>query len=176
MGRDRVRRPGRDLTDQALHPEKVRDLTGALSVEMTAITPEPSLSLLQVLEIVLVSRATGAGVPFARSERTVSDRPVRGSSTLSWQWSRSPSGIWLEIAPSALSTIFALDERTRRLLQSRLFAICDLATVHPVPGPTGNLIVDAGTFVLRYSLDLAGKRLVIEGLEEAGPLRLGLLG
>lgn len=110
--------------------------------------------------------ATAAGVPFARFERTVSERPPRGT-TLSWQWSRSPAGIWLEIAPPALSAVFGLDERTRRSLQSRLFALAELATVHPVPGPAMNLIADAGSFLLRYSLDLAGKRIVIEGLTQA---------
>jgi hypothetical protein len=77
----------------------------------------------------------------------------------------------VEIVPSALSAVFALDERTRRSLQRRLFAIVDLASVHPVPGPTRNLIVAAGSFDLRYSLDLAANRVTIEGLEAADPSR-----
>jgi hypothetical protein len=82
----------------------------------------------------------------------------------------------VEIAPSAIAAVFALDERTRRSLQSRLFAIVDLASVHPVPGPTDNLIVAAGNFDLRYSLDLAAKRVTIDGLEAADPSRRTLTG
>jgi len=84
--------------------------------------------------------------------------------------------MWLEIAPSALSAVFALNERNRRSLQSRLFAIAELATVHPVPGPAMNLIADSGNFVVHYSLDLAGKRIVIDGLAQTDPSRLGLAG
>jgi hypothetical protein len=82
----------------------------------------------------------------------------------------------VEIAPCAISPVFALDERTRRSLQSRLFAIADLASVYPVPGPTRNLIVAAGGFELRYSLDLAAKRVTIEGIDAADPSRLNLAG
>jgi hypothetical protein len=106
----------------------------------------------------------------------VSEPSPRGAPPPFWQWSRSPSGIWLEIAPSALSAVFALDERNRRSLQSRLCAIAELATVHPVPGPAMNLIADGGDFVVRYSLDLAGKRIVIDGVTQADPSRLGLAG
>jgi len=106
----------------------------------------------------------------------VSEPSPRGALPLSWQWSRSPSGIWLEIAPSALSAVFALDERSRRSLQSRLCAIAELASVHPVPGPAMNLIAESGDFVVRYSLDFSGKRIVIDSLAQADPSRLGLAG
>lgn len=86
---------------------------------------------------------------------------------MTWQWARSPAGVWLEIAPAALSAVFALDERTRRALQSRLFAVSELASVHPIPAPAKNLIVAAGGFELRYSLDSSGKRVIIEGVEQA---------
>jgi hypothetical protein len=82
----------------------------------------------------------------------------------------------VEIAPYALSAVFALDERTRRSLQSRLFAIADLASVHPVPGPTRNLIVAAGSFDLRYSLDLAASRVTIEGVDVADGSRMNVAG
>jgi hypothetical protein len=95
---------------------------------------------------------------------------------MSWQWSRSPSGVWLEIVPSALSAVFALNERTRRSLQSSLFAIADLAAVHPLPGSARNLIIAANGLVLRYSLETAEKRVVIEAVEEANLSRLGMAG
>jgi len=143
---------------------------------MTAILHRRPLRFCRCLKSLLFLAPAADGVPFARFERTVSERPPRGAPPPSWQWARSPSGICLEIEPSALSAVFALDERTRRSLQSRLFAIAELATVHPIPGPAMNLIVDAGSFVLRYSLDLPGKRVVIDGLDQTAPSRPGLAG
>jgi hypothetical protein len=93
-----------------------------------------------------------------------------------WQWARSPSGIWIEIAPAALSKVFALDERMQRSLQSRLFAVAELAAVHPVPGPVRNLIVTAGGFDVHYSLDLASGRVTVEALEESDRSNLELAG
>jgi hypothetical protein len=84
--------------------------------------------------------------------------------------------VWVEIAPSAIAAVFALDERTRRSLQSRLFAIVDLASVHPVPGPARNLIVAGGSFDVRYSLDLQAKRVTIEGIQAPGLSTLNLAG
>jgi hypothetical protein len=100
----------------------------------------------------------------------VSDPSQTGSH--SWQWARCPSGISLEISPPAIGPIFALDERTRRTVQSRLLAIADLAVAHPVPGPAGNLIVSAGNVEVRYSLDMAARRVLIEGLQAAPGSRL----
>jgi hypothetical protein len=85
-----------------------------------------------------------------------------------WQWARSRSGVWIEIAPPVLSKVFALDERTQRSLQTRLFAIAELASVHPVPGPTRNLIVATHRFEVRYSLDRGWSRVIVEGLDLAG--------
>ena len=73
----------------------------------------------------------------------------------------------LEIAPTAIGPIFALDERTRRTLQARLAAIADLAVAHPIPGPAHNLIVCAGNVEVRYSLDLAARRVLVEGIQAA---------
>jgi hypothetical protein len=80
----------------------------------------------------------------------------------------------VQIAPPAIAKVFELDERTRRTLQSRLFAVVDLASVHPVPGPTHNLIVAGSSFDVRYSLDLQAKRVIIEGIEAPGLSDLNL--
>ena len=106
----------------------------------------------------------------------MSDRSLGGGPSALWQWARSPSGVWVEIAPSAIAAVFALDERTRRSVQGRLFAIADLATVHPVPGPARNLIVAGGSFDVRYSLDLQEKRVIIEGIEAPGLSNLNRAG
>jgi len=103
----------------------------------------------------------------------VSDRSAQ---VAFWQWARSPSGVWIEIAPAVLSRVFALDERTQRSLQSRLFAVAELAAVHPVPGPTRNLIVAAGGLDVRYSLDLAAGRVTVEAIEENDRSGLELAG
>jgi hypothetical protein len=84
--------------------------------------------------------------------------------------------VWVEIAPSAIAAVFALEERIRRSLQNRLFAIVDLASVHPVPGPAQNLIVAGGSFEVRYSLDLEAKRVIIEGVGAPGLSKLNLAG
>jgi len=73
-----------------------------------------------------------------------------------------------------LSKVFALDERTQRSLQSRLFAVAELAAVHPVPGPARDLIVAAGRFNVRYSLDLGSSRITVEAIEESDRSALDL--
>jgi hypothetical protein len=121
-----------------------------------------------------LSENATAGAALARSDGYLSDGSVIGGRPAFWQWARSPSGVWVEIAPSAIAAVFALEERVRRSLQTRLFAIVDLASVHPVPGPAQNLIFAGDSFEVRYSLDLQAKRVTIEGIEAPGRSNLNL--
>ena len=77
-----------------------------------------------------------------------------------WTWARSPGGVRLEVAPSAMMTLLVLDEDTQQRLQHMLFDIADASA--PESWPHVPLWLTLGRTTVRYSLDAHKVAIVVD--------------
>jgi len=77
-----------------------------------------------------------------------------------WVWARSPGGVRLEVAPSAMMSLLVLDEETQQRLQHMLFEIADASD--PSSWPRVPLFLTLRRTTVRYSLDSAKAAIVID--------------
>jgi hypothetical protein len=77
-----------------------------------------------------------------------------------WTWARSPGGVRLEVAPSAMVTLLVLDDDTQQRLQHMLFDIADASA--PESWPRVPLSLSLGRTTVRYSLDPQKVAIVVE--------------
>jgi hypothetical protein len=66
-------------------------------------------------------------------------------------WARSPRGVRLEVAPSAMMSLLVLDDATQQRLQHMLFDIADASP--PSSWPQVPLLLSVRRTSVRYSLD-----------------------
>jgi len=77
-----------------------------------------------------------------------------------WVWARSPGGVRLEVAPSAMVSLLVLDDETQQRLQQMLFEIADAS--EPQSWPRVPLLLTLGRTTVRYSLDPRKVAIVID--------------
>jgi len=77
-----------------------------------------------------------------------------------WVWARSPGGVRLEVAPSAMMSLLVLDDATQQRLQQMLFDIADASD--PASWPRVPLFLTLGRTTIHYSLDAAKASIVID--------------
>jgi hypothetical protein len=77
-----------------------------------------------------------------------------------WGWARSPGGVRLEVAPSAMMSLLLLAHDTRKRLQYMLFEIADGSEPRSWPGVP--LFLALGRTTVRYSLDASKAAIVID--------------
>ena len=77
-----------------------------------------------------------------------------------WGWARSPGGVRLEVAPSAMVSLLVLDDETQQRLQHMLFEIADASEPHSWPWVP--LLLTLGRTTVRYSLDAHKVAIVID--------------
>jgi hypothetical protein len=77
-----------------------------------------------------------------------------------WVWARSPGGVRLEVAPSAMMSLLVLDDETQQRLQQMLFEIADASD--PASWPCVPLFLTLGRTTVRYSLDASKAAIVID--------------
>lgn len=77
-----------------------------------------------------------------------------------WGWSRSPGGVRLEVAPSAMMSLLVLDDETQQRLQHMLFEIADGS--QPRSWPRVPLYLTIARTTVRYSLDAHTVAIVID--------------
>ncbi len=77
-----------------------------------------------------------------------------------WGWARSPGGVRLEVAPSAMMSLLVLDDETQQRLQHMLFEIADASD--PASWPSVPLFLTLGRTTVRYSLDASKSAIVID--------------
>jgi len=80
--------------------------------------------------------------------------------TTRWVWARSPRGVRLEVAPSAMVSLLVLDDETQQRLQHMLFDIADAS--EPSSWPRVPLLLSLGRTTVRYSLDAYKVAIVID--------------
>jgi hypothetical protein len=83
-----------------------------------------------------------------------------------WGWARSPGGVRLEVAPSAMMSLLVLDDETQRRLQQMLFDIADAS--QPPSWPRVPLFLTLGRTTVRYSLDAQQVAIVIHHVVTPG--------
>ena len=79
--------------------------------------------------------------------------------TTRWGWARSPGGVRLEVAPSAMVSLLGLDDGTQLRLQQMLFDIADASQLES--WPLVPLYVSLGRTTVRYSLDAKKVAIVV---------------
>lgn len=80
--------------------------------------------------------------------------------TTRFGWARSPGGVRLEVAPSAMVSLLVLDEETQQRLQQMLFDIADAS--QPRSWPRVPLYLTLGRTSVRYSLDATKVAIVVD--------------
>jgi len=76
-----------------------------------------------------------------------------------WGWARSPGGVRLEVAPSAMVSLLGLQDETQHRLQQMLFDIADAS--QPGSWPLVPLYLTLGRTTVRYSLDALKVAIVV---------------
>jgi hypothetical protein len=77
-----------------------------------------------------------------------------------WAWARSPGGVPVEVAPSAMMSLLLLADDARKRLQHMLFEIADGSELRSWPGVP--LFLALGRTTVRYSLDASKVAIVID--------------
>jgi hypothetical protein len=85
---------------------------------------------------------------------------MNAQGTTRYGWARSPGGVRLEVAPSAMMSLLVLDEETQQRLQQMLFDIADAS--RPRSWPRVPLYLTLGRTTVRYSLDAGKVAIVID--------------
>jgi len=90
----------------------------------------------------------------------VKDSEMDAQDATRWVWARSPGGVRLEVAPSAMVSLLVLDDETQQRLQHMLFEIADASEPHSWPWVP--LLLTLGRTTVRYSLDAHKVAIVID--------------
>ncbi len=83
-----------------------------------------------------------------------------------WGWARSPGGVRLEVAPSAMMSLLLLADDTQQRLQQMLFDIADAS--QPRSWPRVLLSLTLGRTTVRYSLDAQKVAIVVDHVVTPG--------
>ena len=83
-----------------------------------------------------------------------------------WSWARSPGGVRLEVAPSAMMSLLVLGNEIQQRLQQMLFDIADASL--PPSWPPVPLFLTLGRTTVRYSLDAQKEAIVIHHVVTPG--------